>query len=224
MDKELFNSKLANLQDYTLEEKQSIMEAKRTYPYCALLQIMDLMSDKAAGIQHWRDRYYPQVALYVPDRDLLMQRLEEVKPMRMQSQAESQTKRHIEDAKSEQFAAKQAEGGDIMKEINAYQEVSFKTAPKSVILSQFLDIGGRNADTPTADHAVPPAETDKKSLRPQDAIETETLAVILEKQGRYDKALAIYEKLIVRNPEKSSTFAAKMESLRAKIDNPTKNR
>jgi tetratricopeptide (TPR) repeat protein len=50
-------------------------------------------------------------------------------------------------------------------------------------------------------------------------LETETLAVVFEKQGKFDRAIAIYEKLISRNPEKSSTFAARIEELNLKKEN-----
>ena len=59
---------------------------------------------------------------------------------------------------------------------------------------------------------------DKKSLMPDASLGTETLAVILEKQGRYDKALAIYKNLLVHNPEKSSIFAPRIERLTSLIN------
>lgn len=42
---------------------------------------------------------------------------------------------------------------------------------------------------------------------------TESFAKILEKQGKFDKAREIYEKLIVKNPEKKAYFAAKISEL-----------
>jgi len=42
---------------------------------------------------------------------------------------------------------------------------------------------------------------------------TESFAKILEKQGKLDKAREIYEKLIVKNPEKKAYFAAKISEL-----------
>ncbi|GAB3774053.1 hypothetical protein GCM10028818_16320 [Spirosoma horti] len=42
---------------------------------------------------------------------------------------------------------------------------------------------------------------------------TESFARILEKQGKLDKAREIYEKLMVKNPEKKAYFAAKISKL-----------
>ncbi|MBR1549514.1 MAG: tetratricopeptide repeat protein [Bacteroidales bacterium] len=102
---------------------------------------------------------------------------------------------------------------DILSEINTFQEVSFKTAPKSVILSNFLKVDPSEEENDTANGTSSHDITDKKSLTPDVSLGTETLAVILEKQGRYDKALAIYKNLLAQNPEKSSIFAPRIQRL-----------
>lgn len=48
-------------------------------------------------------------------------------------------------------------------------------------------------------------------------IASETLAVLLEKQKHYAKAIAMYRRLSLQNPEKSSLFAAKIEELNKKL-------
>lgn len=42
---------------------------------------------------------------------------------------------------------------------------------------------------------------------------TESFAKILARQGKYDKAIEIYEKLALKNPEKNAYFAAKISEL-----------
>lgn len=106
---------------------------------------------------------------------------------------------------------------DIINEINTFQEVSFKTAPKSVILSKFLQAApSENINQAPDTHASPEID-EKKSLRPNESLGTETLAIILEQQGRYDRALAIYKNLIAQNPEKSSIFAPRIKHLESLI-------
>ncbi|MBA4853248.1 hypothetical protein [Emticicia sp. BO119] len=45
---------------------------------------------------------------------------------------------------------------------------------------------------------------------------TESYAKILSRQGRFDQAIEVYHKLIAKNPEKSSYFAAKIVELEKK--------
>ena len=41
---------------------------------------------------------------------------------------------------------------------------------------------------------------------------------VLEKQGKFQQALEMYEKLMVKNPEKSSTFAVRIADLKKHLD------
>jgi hypothetical protein len=69
---------------------------------------------------------------------------------------------------------------------------------------------------------VPVQELAKKSIRPNESLESETLAVVLEKQGKLTQALAMYEKLMVNNPEKSSTFAVRISALKERLNEEIK--
>ena len=56
----------------------------------------------------------------------------------------------------------------------------------------------------------------KSSLQEKTNIVSETLAELYSSQGAYDKAIKIYEALIVKHPEKNATFAKLIESLKEK--------
>jgi tetratricopeptide (TPR) repeat protein len=68
---------------------------------------------------------------------------------------------------------------------------------------------------------MPPAKDEARKVAARSIAEnfgvaSETLAALLEAQGLYDKAIAMYERLCLQYPEKNSFFAAKIEELKNK--------
>lgn len=203
-------------------DKSEIQAEKNRYPYCALLQMMDILSDKATGTMQWSERFLPKTMLYFSDFEKFNDYLERVTFTEIQTPADIKAKEQVEQAKSQEYSANESETFDIMKEINSYQEVSFKTAPKSVILSKFLETGNYKPEELGDAEAVSVDDLGKKSVRVDESLDTETLAVVFEKQGKFDRAIAVYEKLIAKYPEKSSTFAIRISELKMKLENNKK--
>lgn len=70
---------------------------------------------------------------------------------------------------------------------------------------------------PNKEETMSPEEQAEQSLRDTESIMSETMAKVYTRQGLYDEAIKIYERLGLRYPEKSVYFAAKIEELKKKI-------
>lgn len=193
MDAPLFTNLLQEGHVLTADDRKAVDDACRQYPYCAPLQLMawqgSTLMEEPAD-DTWRQR----TELYLLDPRRLTQPL-----FRRVAPAATET--------------------DVLKEINAYQEISFKTAPKSVILSHFLE-GANYEDHTEADTDVPSVEElGRKSVLRDDTICTETWAQILLAQGKREEAIAVYEQLMHKYPEKSTTFANRIAELKNQANN-----
>ncbi|GAB3635841.1 hypothetical protein GCM10027422_14310 [Hymenobacter arcticus] len=66
----------------------------------------------------------------------------------------------------------------------------------------------------TAPEPAAQADLSVRSTRAEPDLASESLAKILVRQGKTDRAIAVYERLMVKHPEKMAYFAAQIESLR----------
>lgn len=192
MDKKQFVATLNTPVHFTSQDRGWLRAIEAKYPYSSVVSTMALLADHAYGFDDADRRHATALA------------------MCNSSQLDDMLSRATPPAAPDETPT------DILSEINTFQEVSFKTAPKSVILSSFLNDGPADVIERTLATPESAPVDDKKSLRPDDSLATETLAVILERQGKYDKAAEIYRKLLAANPEKSSIFAARIRELENK--------
>jgi hypothetical protein len=72
----------------------------------------------------------------------------------------------------------------------------------------------RSAPLPSAPEPDAQADLSVRSTRAESDLASESLAKILARQGKTDRAIAVYERLMVKHPEKMAYFAAQIESLR----------
>ena len=190
MDKNELLNRLARIEASTQEEWDEDVQLAKAYPYSTPIRLMALAAEQVWGDTKIDQRRQQRESLYAnlsAIRSLL-----------------AKAKKHIE--VSDEF--------DILKEINNYQEVSFKTAPKSVILSKFLEESCVNETEVEPYENVSIDSLGKKSIAEDSTLASETLAIIYEKQGKIEKAIQMYERLSSQYPEKNSIFASRIAELR----------
>lgn len=219
MEKESFFKCIQNPQNYTLRDKLDIQSDKSKYPYCSVLQALDLMSDKAVNIYNWKERFYQKVLMYLSDNDLFDELLNNVQKTEIVTPEDVKLKQQIEKEKKRELGDVEDEDFDVIEAINSYQDVlSFKTAPKSVIIEKFLESEGDKKAKNDSKEGENIDDLGKKSISEKDELVTETLAVVMVKQGKLDKAIEIYEKLMLKYPEKKSIFANQIDTLKSRLE------
>ncbi len=72
----------------------------------------------------------------------------------------------------------------------------------------------RSAPLPGAPEPDDQTDLSVRSTRTEPDLASESLAKILARQGKTERAIAVYERLMVKQPEKMAYFAAQIESLR----------
>lgn len=236
MDKNTFSKLMDHPGVVSPEQWEELRQERDRYPFSAPLQVLSLLADKTNGVALWEKQSLPRVSLYFRDIQRLNEQLEAVsrpsvrpavqvpaEPIAPPAAAIAQPTAPPPAQPAPAPTPKVDEGPfDILQAINSYQEVSFKTAPKSVILTNFLEKDGGIKLSDDGFEDVPVQELAKKSIRANDSLESETLALVLEKQGKLAQALAMYEKLMVNNPEKSSTFAVRISALKERLNEEIK--
>ncbi|MDR0971362.1 MAG: hypothetical protein LBM25_03145 [Bacteroidales bacterium] len=105
---------------------------------------------------------------------------------------------------------------DIIEEIDSFCEPDIPLTPtKSELIERFLNIENPKVKiTKETFETENVGEIFKKSASDDFEIVTQTMAEMYAKQGNKDKAIKIYTKLILVNPEKSIYFASQIEKLK----------
>jgi tetratricopeptide (TPR) repeat protein len=87
------------------------------------------------------------------------------------------------------------------------------------LIDNFLNkAGNQTRIVPSDNSSVPDKDFSVKSVEENDDLMTETLANIHIKQGRYQKAIEIFERLRLKYPEKSVYFARRIEEMEELIN------
>lgn len=221
MEKDKLSNIINNPSELTFQDRVLIQDEYSSAPYSALLRILNTLSCKACNISSDKGSNIQIVTLFLPTYNNLQTLIDAVK-LKDDKGANTVEPKLVKTPAAAATDNNNGSNEDILKEINNYQEISFKTAPKSVILDKFLETAAYT-DTNTAKiEPVEVSEVGKKSIQPDNSIYTETLASVLEKQGKWDKAIEVYKNLSAKHPEKSSIFATRIHELETKLENNKK--
>ena len=101
------------------------------------------------------------------------------------------------------------------KEIESSPTAS-KFEEQKQIIDNFIksNVGGIRPNKSIESEVEHQQDLSKNSVTLSDNIASENLAVVFEKQGKKGKAIRIYEKLILKYPEKRTYFAGRIEELK----------
>lgn len=107
----------------------------------------------------------------------------------------------------------------LLAHLTAHQTPTLPKSSSLDLINSFLQRSPaptrrRTAPLPSAPEPDAQADLSVRSTRAEPDLASESLAKILARQGKTDRAIAVYERLMVKQPEKMAYFAAQIESLR----------
>jgi tetratricopeptide (TPR) repeat protein len=220
----------AGLDQETLPGLQKILE---NYPYFQSARILYLLNLKAIQDSGFSGELR-RCAAHAPDRAKL-RRLIQLK-FEMQSPVESpvsteklirleeqirlsmqeiEQKKHLLDRLIREKNALAGPDDEGQAADESASTAPLRALPKDDLLDEF--IRERNLLSGARTPFFSPEESARRSIEENYGVLSETLARLIAAQGHKDKAIKIYQQLMLKNPQKSSYFAAQIEKLRKEL-------
>jgi|688.fasta_scaffold59423_6 hypothetical protein len=203
----------------TLEEVDALQNLLQQYPY---FQAPYALLAKAAynRSQSGASHAVQIAAVYATDRNHLKAFLEDTPPF-----ASPETILASLASKKENEAPKTGDHDFGDSYINTIQQKNQREITKQKSLAQldsiqaFLqkDITFKPKSLQEISHEDAQVDLTQKSTTFHDGLATENLAQVLWQQGKLQRALTIYEKLVLKFPEKKAYFVTLIEALKRQI-------
>ncbi len=198
----------ALLNNSSLEELRAMVEA---HPYASnlhLLYLLNLMNVK----DYKSDEYLAMAALYTGNRAKLKYWVEYIKNPPVQTAISASVSSRVEKNKAALLSLLR-QRMKMFKKQQPDNKVVDKVLPKNELIERFLAEQPSISRPDSQAFYDPQQEAIDSTKEDVSDLVTETLADIYIQQGLIEKAIRIFEKLILKYPKKSSYFAARIQEL-----------
>jgi tetratricopeptide (TPR) repeat protein len=156
----------------------------------------------------------PMTEIPSQEQDERLKILEKQIRARLQEIEEKQSGlRQLMDEKEEIVSRSQT--NSLSGELPGEEGQRYRALPKDDLLEEFIQERKGQASGQVPFYS--PEESARRSIEENDDIISETLARLVAAQGKFDRAIKIYQQLMLKNPQKSSYFAAQIEKLRKEL-------
>jgi tetratricopeptide (TPR) repeat protein len=219
MQAEQFLKLLRDPHNITPEDVAALRDLLRVYPY---FQAAHALLAKAAYAQDQlrAGQEVQRAAVYITDRNYLKALLENTPPFAVPAPDAMPVASALKEEKISSEAAR--ERGYVNSYINAIQQKAQRKVTNHKSLAQldsiqaFLqkDVDFRAKSLQSTPSEVLQVDLAQKSTVFHDDLATENLARVLRQQGKLKQALAIYEKLVLKFPEKRTYFTSLVEQIK----------
>lgn len=218
LDKNNFIDFLSNPQALSLNDIMLMENATKKYPYFQLSYTLIAKGIYAKAPEIAQDAVR-KAAIYALSRNALRKVIENDMDWNVTSSA-----RYIDSPVDNKFSQVTIE--DELKREQLEEELIESIARPALrniqdeqlaIIEQFIKKEPRIQPIRKNDGSEEVEDLSERSTTLNGPLLTESYAKILARQGRFDQAIEVYQKLIAKNPEKITYFAEKIAELQRKI-------
>ena len=210
---------LAHPEAIDAQDVIELEELVKEFPYFTAAQVLLAVGMRRVGHEKAQQQLQLAAAM-TPDRNVLRKLCTELPDEYVDNEEEIDRKVALLEAKKKNLDELMAIIDSKIAELEEKKKTPKKTdkkLSKAEIIDKFI------AENPSISRPKQeffnPISAAQESVIDQENIVSETLATIYERQGYFEKAISIYEKLKLKYPEKSIIFAARINALKNKLNN-----
>lgn len=212
VDKETFSQLVKHPNELNIDVIPMLEATIKAFPYCQISYSLLAKASSLSGIEEL-EKAKPLAATYALSRVALQHLVESNDWYNASEKVEVIDTTDVADQSGPQ------DSEDILISLVALDETALQTQKSAEQKRQQQIIQGfmkKNPRMNRQESSVEPILIDVSGRVAQEgtgSIETEAFAKILLRQGKTDKAIDVYQKLILKNPEKRNYFAKKLSEL-----------